>query len=51
MIEDIPLCFNSQNKIYLFIASKHNNIYNHQHPSVATCFGTFLVPPQAKMYL
>jgi len=41
--------FVSQNKIKLFIPSEHNNIYNHQHPSMATCFGPFLDHPQANI--
>jgi len=45
------LCFDSQNKIEWFIPSEHNNIlvYNHQHPSIATCFGLFLDHPQANV--
>ena len=30
---------------------KHNNIYNHQHSSMVTCFGPFLDHPQANIYL
>jgi hypothetical protein len=45
VMEVFPLCFNSQNKIELFIPSEHN-IYNHQHPSMVTCFGPFLDHPQ-----
>jgi hypothetical protein len=29
-------------KINLFIPSKHDNIYNHQHPTMATCFRPYL---------
>ena len=49
LIEDIPFCFNSENKIKWFILSEHNNIYNHQHPSMATCFSPFLDHPQANI--
>ena len=31
LIEDILLCFNSQNKIKWFILLEHNNVYIHQH--------------------
>jgi len=44
-----PLCFDGQNKIKWFIPSEHNNIYNHRHPSVATCSGPFLYLPQASI--
>ena len=50
-IEDIQFCYNSQNKINWFIQSEHNDIYNHQHPSMATCFGPFLDHPQSNIYL
>jgi hypothetical protein len=49
LIEDIPLCCNSQNKIKRFILSEHSNIYNHQHPSMAICFSPFLDHPQANI--
>jgi hypothetical protein len=49
LTEDIPLCFNSQNKINWFIPSGHNNIYSHQYPSMATGFGPFLDHPQASI--
>jgi hypothetical protein len=39
----------SQNKIKRFILSESNNIYNHQHPSMATCFGPFLDHPRANI--
>jgi len=48
LIEDIPLGFNSQNNIKLFIPSDPN-IYNNQHPSMAICFGPFLDHPQANI--
>jgi len=38
-----------QNKIQLFIPSEQNNVYIHQHPSMATCFGPFLDHPQANI--
>jgi hypothetical protein len=48
--QNIPLCFNFQNKINWFIPSKHI-IYNHQHPRVATCFVPFPDHRQANIYL
>ena len=36
-------------EIKLFISSEHNNVYNHQHPSMATCFRPFLDHPQANI--
>ena len=35
LIEDIPWCFNSLNKINWLISPKHNNKYNDQHYSIA----------------
>jgi len=42
-----------KNKINWFISPEHNNIllYNHQYPSMAVCFGSFLYHPQANIYL
>ena len=38
----------TQNKIKSFVPSEHN-IYNHQRPSMATCFVPFLDHPQANI--
>jgi hypothetical protein len=41
--------FKNKIKWYFFSPSEHYNIYNHQHPCMATFFGPFLDHPQANM--
>jgi len=40
-----------RNKINWCNTSKHNNMHNHHHHIMATCFGPFLDHPQPNIYL
>jgi len=40
--KNVSQAISSKIKSSDLIPSEHNNIYNHQHPCMATCFGSFL---------